>query len=188
VRALRNTPAVRLRPSFFDHDLKINIRLGVFRAPESNKSLPRWAGFLNEINGAGSIRAALELNLLQSGELRDSINLYASLLLRCGKGVRHMWILTVLIGFSLGAWIGAKYSITILTTALLVFDACVLATGLAEGWGILYLSLILFSATMALQAGYFASVSYRTGLASSWGMQASRSVSGRLPRPRSTIL
>ena len=99
-----------------------------------------------------------------------------------------MWIVTVLIGFSLGAWIGAKYSITILTTALLVFDGCVLATGLAEGWGLLYLSLILFSATMALQAGYFASLSYRTGLAGSWRIQASRSVSRSLPRPRSTIL
>jgi hypothetical protein len=78
-----------------------------------------------------------------------------------------MWIFTVLIGLCLGAWIGTKYSITILTAALLVCDAGLLVTGLAAGWGIPYLALILFLATVTLQAGYFASVSLHGRLAGS---------------------
>jgi len=95
-----------------------------------------------------------------------------------------MWIFTVLIGLSLalGAWIGAKYSISILTTTSLICDVCLLATGLATGWGILYLALILFTATVTLQAGYFASVSYRSGLAGSWRLHALRSVAGSPPK------
>lgn len=93
-----------------------------------------------------------------------------------------MWIFTVLIGLSLGTWIGAKYSITILTATLLVCDVCLLATGLATGWGMLYLALILFTATIALQAGYFASVSLRSGLAGSWRLHTLRSVADSLLR------
>ena len=93
-----------------------------------------------------------------------------------------MWILTVLIGLSLGTWIGAKYSITILTATLLVCDLCLLAMGLAAGWSMLYLALILLTATVALQAGYFASASYRNGLAGSWRSHTLRSVAGSLLR------
>ena len=93
-----------------------------------------------------------------------------------------MWILTVLIGLSLGTWIGAKYSITILSATLLVCDLCLLAMGLAAGWSMLYLALILFLATIALQAGYFASASQRHGLAGSWRLHTLRSVAGSLLR------
>jgi hypothetical protein len=93
-----------------------------------------------------------------------------------------MWIVTGLIGVSLGAWIGAKYSITILTATLLVCDVCLLATGLAAGWGILYLALILFIATITLQAGYFASASYCNGLVGSWRLHTLRSVAGSPPK------
>jgi hypothetical protein len=93
-----------------------------------------------------------------------------------------MWIFTVLIGLSLGTWIGAKYSITILTATLVVCDLCLLAMGLAAGWGMLYLALILFTATVAPQAGYLASASYRSGLAGSWRLHTLRSVAGSLLR------
>jgi hypothetical protein len=93
-----------------------------------------------------------------------------------------MWIFTVLIGLSLGTWIGAKYSIAILTATLLVCDLCLLAMGLVAGWGLLYLALILLTATVALQAGYFASASYRSGLAGSWRLHTLRSVADSLLR------
>jgi hypothetical protein len=92
-----------------------------------------------------------------------------------------MWIFTVLIGLSLGAWIGTKYSITILATTVLVCDVCLLATDLAAGWGMLYLALILLTATMTLQADYFVLVSQRSRLAGSWRLHTLRSVADSPP-------
>jgi hypothetical protein len=93
-----------------------------------------------------------------------------------------MWIFTILVGLCLGAWVGSKYSIAILTATLLLCDLCLLAAGLAAGWGILYLALILFAATITLQAGYLASVSYRGGIADSWRLPVLRSVARNLQR------
>jgi hypothetical protein len=92
-----------------------------------------------------------------------------------------MWIFTVLVGLSVGAWIGTKYSITILAMTVLVCDLCLLATGLAAGWGILYLALILATATIALQAGYFVLVSQRSKLVGSWRLHPLRSVADSPP-------
>jgi hypothetical protein len=93
-----------------------------------------------------------------------------------------MWIFTVLIGLSVGAWIGTRYSITILATTVLVCDVCLLVAGLAAGWGMLYLALILSTATIALQAGYFVLISQRSKLAGFWRLHPLRSVTDSPPK------
>jgi hypothetical protein len=93
-----------------------------------------------------------------------------------------MWMLACLVGFSLGAWIGTKYSVIILLAALAVGDISLLATGLAAGWSTLHIVLVLAAATTALQSGYFASLLHSNGLMNSWRFLALGLVAGGCAR------